>query len=79
MPIERYRNADEMPSLARVKELEERLERLDELWEAAQLLRNGSRVPRGVQRFESVSQASRARDQMGARWARERRAKRDNG
>lgn len=67
MPIERYRSVAETPELERVLDPDEGMDRLDELWHAGQLLADVSPIPRGVQRFESVMQASRARDEMLAR------------
>jgi len=59
MPIERYRDASEMPRVPRSPP-EELVERIAAAWELAHL-RAGPDIPRGVTKFRSISEAQRAR------------------
>lgn len=73
MAIERFKSVEDMPDIARVEDPEARLRRIDELWKASQLFSGGTVAPRGVQRFESISDANAARERMQAERMRKRR------
>lgn len=62
MPIERFRNIDEVPTPKRVEDLDERGQRIQELWKYASL-REPPVIPRGVQRFRSHDAAAHERDE----------------
>ena len=62
MPIERFRTISDVPAPKRVDELDERGQRIQELWKYASL-RESPVIPRGVQRFRSIDAAAGERDE----------------
>ncbi len=70
MPFQRFRDIADVPSPKRVEDLEERARRIQESWKNSEL-RGPLAIPRGVQRFRSIEDAAREReDRIRARMAR---------
>ena len=62
MPLQRFRNVADLPSPKRVEDLEERARRIQESWKNSEL-RGPLAIPRGVQRFRSLEEAAREREE----------------
>lgn len=61
MPLQRFRDVADVPSPSRVEDLEERVRRIQESWKNSEL-RGPPAIPRGVQRFRSLDEAARERE-----------------
>ena len=76
MGVQKYRRVQDMPDVPLVTDPDERLARMAALWDGAHLVDvDVDDTPRGVQKFKSIEEADKARNEALIARMRRRRAR----